>query len=335
MGLNSVLITLSLVAQLTTEPTPSEARIETAQVFFIDDVEVPAQETGLLMRVYAREGDLVEEGQPLVHLDDRKPQLTMQVADLERAAALARAEDEIEVEYALATLELAETELAKDQEINKRSPGSVPESDIRHKRLAVHRARLQIDRSRLDKHLAEVQAEVQSAAVMAAEETMRRCQIVAPFDGMIVDVLRQESEWVNAGEPVLRIARLNRLRVDGLLNAAEFNAQEVADRPVTVEVRLARGRRVQFQGQVVFVSPLVQAGNKYRIRAEVDNRLDGGHWILRPGLPTAMTIHVASSPAAASPTADRSDRLCRSRDDSPLAPIRVENEIAISNTNCE
>ena len=295
MPLSSLLIILALVAQTRAEPAPLTARIETAQVFFIDDVEVPAQETGLLMRVFAREGDLVEEGQLLVHLDDRKPQLTMQAADFERAAALARAQDEIEVEYALASHDLAETELAKDLEINKRSPGSVPETDIRHKRLAVHRARLQIDRSRLDKHLAELQADVQSAAVMAAEETIRRCQIAAPFDGMVVDVFRQESEWVNAGEPVLRIARLNRLRVDGLLNAAEFNAQEVADRPVTVEVRLARGRRVQFEGQVIFVSPHVQAGNKYRIRAEVDNRLDGGHWILRPGLPTSMTIHLAQS----------------------------------------
>jgi multidrug efflux pump subunit AcrA (membrane-fusion protein) len=298
MALSTLLLALSAVAQPSADPTASEARVETAQVFFIDDVEVPAQETGMLKRVFAREGDLVEEGQLLVHLDDRKPQLARQVADLERAAAMTRAEDEIEVDYALATLELAETELAKDLEINKRSPGSVPESDIRHKRLAVHRARLQIDRSRLDKHLAEVQAEVQGAAVLSAEETIRRCQIVAPFDGMVVDVLRQESEWVNAGEPVLRIARLNRLRVDGLLNAADFNAQEVADRPVTVEVRLARGKRVQFQGQVVFVSPLVQAGNKYRIRAEVENQLDGGHWILRPGLPTSMTIHLAQRPPA-------------------------------------
>jgi len=36
----------------------------------------------------------------------------------------------------------------------------------------------------------------------------------------------------------------------------------------------------------------VRAGNKYRVRAEVENRLVGGHWIIRPGLPASMTIEI-------------------------------------------
>ena len=40
----------------------------------------------------------------------------------------------------------------------------------------------------------------------------------------------------------------------------------------------------------VAASPLVTAGNKYRVRAEVVNRTEKGQWLLRPGMTAAMTI---------------------------------------------
>jgi hypothetical protein len=36
----------------------------------------------------------------------------------------------------------------------------------------------------------------------------------------------------------------------------------------------------------------VQAGNKYRVRAEVANRSEHGHPILRPGMGATMTIQL-------------------------------------------
>ena len=52
----------------------------------------------------------------------------------------------------------------------------------------------------------------------------------------------------------------------------------------------ASGRAARFNGAVVFISPLVQAGNKYRVRAEVENRTENGHPLLRPGMSATMTI---------------------------------------------
>ena len=37
-------------------------------------------------------------------------------------------------------------------------------------------------------------------------------------------VQKQPGEWVQAGEPVLRIARMDLLRVEGFVSAAEYNA---------------------------------------------------------------------------------------------------------------
>jgi len=102
--------------------------------------------------------------------------------------------------------------------------------------------------------------------------------------------LHEKGEWVAAGESVIQVVRVDRLRVEGFLSATEFGPEEIAGRPVLVEVQFAGGRSARFSGNVVFISPLVQAGNKYRVRAEVENRAENGHPLLRPGMSATMTI---------------------------------------------
>ena len=269
-----------------------DAFISHCLVSLIDDVQVPAQEAGALVSVLVDEGSLVQEGALLGQIDDRQGQLQKLAAQMERDAALARANDDIEVQYAKASLAVAEAELAQNEEVNRRSPGSITATELRRLRLTKRRTELQIDKSWLDMKVAKMTADVQESAVKLAEENIRRRRILAPLDGIVMTVYRQTGEWVNAGEPVLRVVRMDRLRVEGFVNAAEYNPSEIDSRPVTVEIELARGRRVQFSGQVVLVNPQLQAGNKYRIRAEVENRLDNQHWLLRPGMAAAMSIHL-------------------------------------------
>ncbi|HJN10432.1 MAG TPA: HlyD family efflux transporter periplasmic adaptor subunit [Pirellulaceae bacterium] len=265
--------------------------IQHCQVFLIQDVEVPAEQAGRLVRVDVREDDMVEPGDLLAQIDDRQAQLQKTAAELERNAAQTRADDDIEVRFSIKSFELADAELNQDLDINRQSPGVIPMSEIRRKQLARHRAELQIDRSKLDLRVAQMTADVQQATVLAAEENILRCQINAPFKGVVIDVLKQEGQWVDIGEPVIRVVRMDRLRVDGFLDGKEFNPSDLSDRQVVVKVQLARGQMEQFTGKVTFISPLVQAGNQYRIRAEVENRQRRGHWLLRPGMNATMTVH--------------------------------------------
>ena len=69
-------------------------------------------------------------------------------------------------------------------------------------------------------------------------------------------------------------------------------------RPVSVEVQLSGGRTAHFPGQIVFISPLVQAGDKYRVRAEVENRTENGSPVLRPGMTATMSIALGSAAQA-------------------------------------
>jgi len=273
-------------------PTQSQAIIPYCQVLLIHDTDVPAQETGLLVALNVTEGDVVRQHELLAQIDDRPALLDKLAAELERDVAQARADDDIEVRYSKKSSELADQELKQSLDINRKSPGALSIAEVRRQQLAKHRAELQIDRSRLDLRIAQMTADVQGAAVQAVDESILRRRITAPFEGSVIEVYREANEWVNAGEPVIRVVRLDQLRVDGFLNAAQYDAAEVIDRDVTVEIELARGRREQFAGRVVFVNPQVQAGQKYRIRAVVENRQENGNWLLLPGATATMAIQL-------------------------------------------
>lgn len=267
-----------------------QAQIKLCLVSLIEDIQVPAREAGALNSIDVVEGQFVTAGQLLAQLDDRQPKLDKVAAELERDAALAKAQDDIEVRYAEAALAVAAAELARAQAIDAKSPGGVTEQEIQKLRLAKHRDELQIDRSKLDMRVAKMNADVHQASVQAADDALARRQIVSPIDGVVVTIFQERGEWVSAGQPVLQVVRIDRLRVEGFLSASEYSPEVVAGRQVWVDVPLAGGRSARFQGQVVYISPIVQAGNKYRVRAEVANRSENGHPILRPGMSATMSV---------------------------------------------
>ena len=169
-----------------------QTTISHCQVFLIDDVPVPAMETGALVSMGVGEGDQVRQGQLLARIDDRRNQFEKLTAELKRNAALAKAQDDIEVRFAQASLGVADAELAQSEEINRRSPGTVSAMELRRLQLTSQRAALQIDRSRLETKIAVMTADVETTAVAAAEDKMERCKIVAPFDGTVL-------AWIGSG----------------------------------------------------------------------------------------------------------------------------------------
>lgn len=270
-----------------------QAQIKMCLVSLVEDVQVPAREAGALTAMEVVEGQFVTAGQVLARIDDRQSQLAKLAAELERDAALAKADDDIEVRYSQAALAVAAADLARALAIEAKNPGGVTEQEIQKLRLAKHRDELQIDRSKLEMRVAKMNAEVHQAGVQSADDALARRQIVSPIDGVVVTLFHERGEWVNAGEAVLQVIRIDRLRVEGFLSASEYAPEEVAGRQVSVDVPLAGNRTARFAGQVVFISPIVQAGNKYRVRAEVANRSENGHPILRPGMPATMTIQLS------------------------------------------
>ncbi len=269
-----------------------EFTITHCMVLLADEVDVSAEAAGKLIEMSVQEGDFIRENDLVARLDDAQSLIAKIAAERELSAARVRAQDDIEVRFSKASFDVAEQELQQSLEIKKRAPGSIPISEIRRLKLTLRRAELQIDRSQLEMNIAAMTAEVREAELAATETEIARRQVASPISGVVLDVIRHRGEWVSAGDPIMRIVRMDTLHVEGFVDASKYDPGEVDGRNVSVVVELTRGRKAEFRGRVILVNPKQQAGGRYRIRAEVGNRQENKHWLLRPGVNAEMRIEL-------------------------------------------
>jgi multidrug efflux pump subunit AcrA (membrane-fusion protein) len=281
------------IAAAAEESPDGDPVLERCLVSLIEEAKVPAREGGVLVELRVREGDVVEKGVLIAKIDDSQPQMERRKAQAEHEQAVAKAQSDVDVRYSIAAELVAEAEHKKALESHAKVPGSVTEVERDRLMLSEKKGELQIEQAQLERRLAALAAQSKEVEVLAAENAIDRRLIKSPLDGVVVQLFPHEGEWMQPGDPLARVVRADKLRVEGYVDAARLNPEEVSGRPVTVEVTLACGRRESFKGKIVFTSPLVESGGDYRVFAEVENRQDTGSqlWLLRPGQTATMTIH--------------------------------------------
>jgi multidrug efflux pump subunit AcrA (membrane-fusion protein) len=258
--------------------------------------QVPAEEAGKLKSISVREGAQVRSGELLAVIDDTQAQKQKRAAAAEHQAAKVKAESDIDVQHADKAAKVAEFDLRRSIEANDKTPGSVSEVEIEQKKFQWHRALLAIKQAQNEQVISGFTAEGKLAEMEAADDAIQRRKITSPIDGVVQVVYPSIGEWVKPGDPVFRIIRMDRLRVEAILRDQhkDLSSAKLNDCPVVVEIASSEGQKTSFNGRIVFVDPEVDRSGQ-RVYAEVENRQDSsGHWLLRPGagLEPTMTIQL-------------------------------------------
>ncbi len=261
-------------------------------VSLIDEAQVPAQESGELLTVIARDGQQVSAGEILARVDGKLAKLELHIRQTELEVAEKRSEDMISIKYAKAAAAVFKADYWRMVDSNKKVPGSVPKAEIEKARLQYEQYRLQMEKAEFEMEIAALEVKVSQAQVEAANQHIIRREIKAPWDGIVDEVHRHTGDWVNPGDPVLRLVRMDHLRIKASLSAADYAPHEVAGRSVTVLVKLAHGASETFTGKIAGVSPLVDGNNQFLVWAAIANKKRNGHWTLRAGMEVEMTIHL-------------------------------------------
>lgn len=241
-------------------------------------------------------------------------------AKIDLRVAQKTAQSDVAVRLGRAAESLATDELNRTLESQRQFGGSVSPLELTHKRYAVEKSRLDTEQAQheLDvqslkciAHTANVEQNViagarlkleykdatttkgisvltadrANAALSVSRERLDRRRIVSPLTGIVVERLKHTGEWVEAGEPVLRVVQLDTLLVEGYVDADKINLSDQG-RGVVVTGTSA-GREVITKGIVIFVSPEVDSVNsQVMVKAEIHNPQRR----LRPGKRVAMTI---------------------------------------------
>lgn len=281
------------VAQQQPAAIPNSVTIDGCILFLADEAKVPAQEAGLIDKMFVTEGQEVKAGEQLVQIDDSIPKQQVNIAVAEFDAAKKQAETQVPRKYAVASLAVAEAQVRISEESNARVPNTVTRAELNKQHLECTQMQLSIEKADSDTAIALKQTEVKRAQWEAAQTQLKHRQVLSPIDGTVRMVKQHVGEWVQAGEPMVHVVRMNRIRVEGFAKTATVFPSDVAvGTPVEVEVEVSATRTVKLPGTVTFVDPLVFSGGKYTVRAEVENRQENGRWLIYPGLNARMTIHL-------------------------------------------
>lgn len=283
---------------------------------------VAAQVAGRVEAIPVREGDTVKKGQLLAQLDarDRVAQLAQARASLELTRqSLKEAEANLraalptiggagaDIARAQATLDEAEQNFARTQELARGGAATAQQLDSARARLLEGRAALQsltASKASVRGKVAAAMAAVSNAraavgvseaSVEVSEVQLAQARVLCPFDGLVVNRDLEEGEWAAPGTPVVTVENHERLWVrldveETRLGGLQLG-QEVQVRVVAVPGRTFRGHVVEFGAEADFaVNRDVKRGRPdirtFRVRVAMDERSSE----LRPGMTAEVSL---------------------------------------------
>jgi RND family efflux transporter MFP subunit len=214
------------------------------------DIGTPV--AGVVDAIRVERGDTVAKGQVLFTLR----------ADVERASSVSaevRARNEAAVRGAAANLEAARLKYDRARSLREQNFVAQPALDQARAEFEVAEAQLRHSRNQLD----SLRADIAPARAQLAQRTVR-----APFDGVVIDRLAQPGERVEL-QPLLRLADIDRLRVEVIVPASLFGSVQVGQQ-VTLQPDVP-GVSAR-QADVMQVDRFIDAAsNTFRVRLELDN----------------------------------------------------------------
>lgn len=251
-------------------------------------------------------------------------------AKLSQRIAAMKAANDVAVRHAVKSRDASKAEYDRAVQARKAFEKSISQTELDRLKLVLERNDLEIEKAKFEKDLADLQQQIEDSSIAEQDQIVERLKLSveqaqlqqevdeltrdvkartldqaklqlarrslrSPLDGVVAEVLRHRGEWLEPGQRVIRIVRLDRLKVEGFADSREINTSH---RGAAVRVRILLGdeeKPVIVKGRVVFVSPEIDPVNsQVRVWAEVENP----ELLLSPGMPAEMVIDSSNRTAA-------------------------------------
>ncbi len=213
---------------------------------------------GTITAIHAREGVTVKKGRPLLSIDRRD-------ADAARTAA----QKELAVLEAL-VLEAAARHRDAVREHKRieglRSSGDVTESQV-------DQAATLKEALAAAKSAADARVEAQKAAVIRAQIAVDKCDILAPFDGVVAQLFTEVGEWAVPGKVVMRLIDTEHLYVRAELDEVDLGPLKTG---MPVRIVLDPYKDLRPLGRITRIAPFVSEVQEQNRTLEVDVEFSSG-----------------------------------------------------------
>lgn len=260
----------SSLGQITSSADGS-IRIKSAIVEIAESVDIPAEQSGVLVQLKVQPGQRVSAGELVAKVKDDALLLQLERARLEHELAKMAAESRVDIQYSKKSYDVAVSDLRRSENANARVPNSVAQSKLEKQGLEKDRTELKLEQARRDLEMAAFRTRLTSSSIQLAQSELAKATLKSPMSGLVVSVEKRVGEWVEASNVVCKIVRTDRLWIQGLLPAQQ-TAKIAIGTPVQIEFSQDWVELKSVPGKIVYISPEANAiSGMVQVRAEFAN----------------------------------------------------------------
>lgn len=213
--------------------------------------EVASSETGVIAKIFVSEGDFVQQGQPLVQLDDEALRWQLELAQHE-------ANNPSELEATRKRIQVLTMTVSKLTELVK--DGNARPSELQREQLELETSHAIYQQKLHEFQLKQIQ-------VQRVKSQLEKRTVVAPFDGQVARLYRRLGEFVSPNTPeIATLVDTSQLVVEFQVPISSLKSYQAHQ-----SVNLRMGDRA-IKGNVDFVGVLADQGSQtVPMKVSIDN----------------------------------------------------------------
>ncbi len=214
--------------------------------------DVGSQSTGVIEKLHVERGDVVAAGQLVARLSAQVERASLSVAEV-------KAKADAETQQAVAAHELARRKLERTKDLVRRD--FVSDQALDQAEAEARVAEQRVEQAREAQRVAQREFHLSTAQLSQRE-------VRSPFAGLVVERYRTEGERIER-EPVVRVARIDPLRIEAIVPAVQFGTI-AAGQVATVKTDLPD--YAVLSAKVTLVDRVIDpASNSFRVRLSLPN----------------------------------------------------------------
>lgn len=213
------------------------------------DLELSLTVSGLVREVLVDPGDPVEQGSPLVRLDDESARAQIELLRF-------RAQSELGIESARAKLDMAKVEEQIVRDLRADDAAGAME---------VQKAELRTLLADLELRIAQQQREELAIQLARGERELARYELRAPIRGVVETVEVSEGESVEALDTVVRVVVTDPLRIEVFIPTEQTLTLERGD-PAWIQLLIAQHDEANWrQGVIAHIAGVADSASGKRL----------------------------------------------------------------------
>ena len=233
-----------------------ERQYDATGVFEATETTVYAEQTGALLTFNVEEGDTVGRNREVGLIDSTQLWLKMKQAEAMKSVYQSQ-KPEQEKQIAVTRQQLAKAK--QDQQRYKElvADGAAPakmlddansQVEVLQRQLDAQLSSLRVNTNALDKQMdaTDVQAE-------QLRDQIRKCHILVPAKGTVIEKYVERGEFVSAGKPLFKMADTENMFIRAYVTSAQLENIKTGQK-ATVFADYGNGGKKEYEGRVTWIS---------------------------------------------------------------------------------